>query len=617
MSISVIGASSVEKEEIDCIIHKIICEREKEKPVVLYDRNKVTGMCPVNLDNSGRFINDHTVEGGISNFMEPAEFYVVTDYEGLEVELKCERENNCCFEKKHSTYDIDYIDIETKDIKSISRDISTQKYKFQYFDLFNRGLRYSKAAAIYTNNQLKAAGNINVIDRVGQPLVAAASGLVVGDVLDYLASLRFVFLPEISYKDNDYECHAAILYHECPHFPSIPELVVHIYPSIVYELKIGFLGAEKTFTANLDTRDKTTITPFEFEFTAKYAHYTANLNYSGKKITETNTKREQKEAVFFKAVNAFGEFLRKSAGMTKELIKQFDSEIPQTANVRADLTSVMRTTGALGNMIIKPDWIEGSLEVKPSISAKWNYDTSDDLRKLKRYFEITLGISLSGKLTIDLIKLAWFLYKKAKNVSTVAVATVSVASGGIAAAPAIVIKFLIETVVSYFLKELSEGAKLDLILSADINSTPISFNNKKDSVIENFERGFDIKIQIQLLAKLGIKGSISPVVYLKVEGELGASGSATASIFWDFKLNIRNNVPGIDQKVEINPLTINLEFVAAGSYQIWSFKSSRKKKKTKEWKFKNKEYNLKRFEFFKLDDEDAKDSEKSYKYKKE
>ena len=102
------------------------------------------------------------------------------------------------------------------------------------------------------------------------------------------------------------------------------------------------------------------------------------MNYSGKKITETNTKREQKEAVFFKAVNAFGEFLRKSAGMTKELIKQFDSEIPQTANVRADLTSVMRTTGALGNMIIKPDWIEGSLEVKPSISAKWNYDTSDD-----------------------------------------------------------------------------------------------------------------------------------------------------------------------------------------------------------------------------------------------
>lgn len=612
MSISVIGASSVEKDVTDCIIRKIICERKKEKPVVLYDRDKVSGRCPVKFDKSGRFINDHTVEGGISNFTEPSEFYVVTDYEGLEVELKCVREENCCFENKHRTYDIDYIDIETKDIKSISRDISNQNYRFQYFDLFNRGLRYAKTAAIYTNNQLKAAGIYNVVDRVGQPLVASATGLVVGDVLDYFASLRFVFLPEISSTDNDYECHAAILYHECPHFPSVPDLFVHIYPSIVYKLKIGFFGAEKKVSANLDTRDKTTITPFEFEFTANYANYTANLKY-GKKITETNTKREQREALFFKAVNAFGEFLRKSAGMTKELIQQFDSNVPQTANVRADLTNVMRATGALGNMIIKPDWIAGSLEVKPSISAKWNYDTSDDLRNLKRYFEIAIGISLSGKLTIDLIKLAWFVYKKAKNVSNVAVATVSVASGGIAAAPAIVVKFLIETVVSYFLKELSEGAKLDLILSADLNSTPITFKNKKDSVIENFERGFDIKIQIQLLAKLGIKGSISPVVYLKVEGELGVSGSATASIFWDFKFNVRDKVPGIDQNIVINPLTIKLEFVAAGSYQIWIFKSSREKKKTKEWKFKEKKYDLDRLEFFKLNDDDAKVSKTSSK----
>lgn len=602
MAVSSIGAKGIEREEFDCVIRKISCKNKKGDIVILYEREEDD--VRISSDSSDSQ-NNLTLKGYVCFFDEKKEFYVVTDHNGQIFNFKCNRENNSCIDEEHRKYTLDYIDIDTHEIKTLSRSIESQEIKYSYYNLFSRSQSYAKSAASSIHNAVKDNDELDAVEKTLATATAYGLGTVAGDIVDTKTALRFMFLPSIDAKDYEYECHAVLAYHECPHYPTVQDLYFHIYPAIEYNLNIGFRGKSRTFNASDKKRDKNTQTKFSFEFKIKYASHSSGIEIK-KEDEKEFTKKEQRGAIFYKTINSIGAFFRESAAFTENLIKNLSSDNQEGADkISTDLRAITRTSGTIGNKLAKPSWIYGDISVQPSISALWRYETSADMKQLQRHLEIEFGLELSGKLTIDLVKLALHGFNKAKKISTVATAAAAIATGGLGTLPAVLIKFLVESVLTWLMDKFEEGVILQIILSGDGNLPHITYNSSNTRMAERFELGINAKIQLELLAKLSFTASIVVTTYVKVEGKAEAYANVSASVSWEGKINVRNMIPGIEQEVKIDPLKIKVGFMVAGGYEIWIFKSKNTfKERSKEWSFKGISYNPERVNFFKVNEGD-------------
>lgn len=653
MSSSIIGAQSVDKQErqeYTCIIRKIEClytSEEEEKTAVFFDRDE---MEQKSLSKSrsmeDRDATNSKLVGGISN---NPDYYFITNHKGKDVELKCEREVNSCKVEKHHQYDIDYIDIESRELQTEVKEITDGKRKLYYFNIFNRTAEYAKTGFTKGAKIGMSAGSVvgevsgaafgGVADAfisgdpnerrgsdigrtLGQPIGAglgtvggaglgSAGGAAVGHLADLISSLRFIILPFINKSDEKYACFTTLAYRECPNRFNVPTITIYTYPDIEFEVKIGFKGHSHDYYADSAKKDTSKDTSFSIEFTSTYADTEKQLSLE--KVDEKELDAEaQKGTGFYNALVSIAEFFKAAAQFAQKLrglIETVDSNKIDTKKIAKDVGFVGNTFGNVGKSLSKTsDWLKGSLEIDPSLTIKWRYSVNDELTKIGRHIEAELGIDCTGKLTIDLIQIAIQFFNKTKKVTTVAAAATSVASGGLAAIPSFLIKFLVDAVVSWLVEQFKKGIKFDLILSAGANlkAPPITLDTSSDKVVTIDGVIVEIKPEIKLVAALEYKTSVTLILSTKAEGEMKASAEAASSLTWKMELNIANGYLGVDNNVTINPFSFKLEYKVAGSFEIFGCSlGSSHNSKVKEWKAKKIEMDPMRWNWLKLYDNPA------------
>lgn len=592
--------SNAKDEEFSCVIRKIECHyssEEKEKNVVLY-ANEETESTLASEDNnhSGDLTSNGILNGRISNAKDH-EYYFITNHKGIEITLNCQREDNHCPEESHRQYKIDYVDIDSRELLTMTKEITDGRLKLYYYNLFYRAAEFAKSGFPVGTEMQKSLNAVGAVAAFGS--AGGAIGAATGYAMDMICSLRFIHLPLLKQSDYKYACHTSLAYKQCPQNGLIPLITINTYPDIEFSLEIGGLGKSREYYADRDEKDKTKDTSFNFKFSVQYASIKKEVSLEN--VDEKELDEEaQKGSLFYKTVNFIADFFKSGAQLAQQL-----KEIIEAASGN-DNNGVAKNVGVVGNVMGKigtaPKWLKGSFEINPSLQGKWRYSVSDDLAKLGRHIELELGIDNKGELTIDLIEVADLFRKKTKKATTVVAAASSVASGGLAALPAVVIKFLVDTVVDWLVSTFKKGVKFELTLSmgANIKATSLTWDTSKDDIFDGQGLTAEIKPEIKLVAALEYKTPKIIIMSVKGEGEVGASAEAATSLTWILKLNVEKGYLGVDSDGSINPLTIKLEYKIAGSFEIFGLSFGSSSENVKEWKFKETEMEHKRWDWFKL-----------------
>lgn len=626
MSNNTTDAQIIRKQDFSCVIRKIECHYtidKESKMAVFFDRGTqnptVLRKAKTQEQQNG---NDGTLQGSVTNTKD-SEYYFITNYKGKDVNLKCDRVANRCTMDEHQKYVVDYIDINDKQPKSQTKDISDENLKLYYFDIFTRTSEYAVAGAKKGGELGYEAGKY-VCSRDGDSgavgglaggatggVAGLVAGATYGNLADLICSLRFICLSPISYSDNDYGCHVALIYNECPHAPSVPEIIINTYPDIEFNLKLGVLGYSKTnaFQSTKATPgDKTERTPFSFEFKVKYANSEKSFNVE-KKIEDKDLKtdEEKKGGLFANAIHDLKEFLEMAVSFTQKLKELMDNaSAGDKAALEKQLTSLSYKPGGV-------DWLKGSLEISPELSVKWKYSVSDDLSKLGRYVNLELGIDCTGTITIDLIELGSILLDKSKKTAKVAAVAGSVASGGLAALPAALLTFLVDYVVDWLIDHIKEGLIFDFMLigKASLKACSLTWDTSKEQIFEGQGLQAEIKPEIKLVLGADYKTSVTLFWVMKAEGQAKATAEAAASLTWIMLLNVKNGYLGVDHNCNINPLTLKVECKVEGSFEV-SYSRNDVEIGTKsknslvdysnEWKTKEYKYEVGRHDWFKVSD---------------
>ena len=610
-----IGARSIEKKEFSCIIRKIECRYaidKKSKKAVLFDRDNLEqDMSDLNVQDEGS-ASDGILYGGVSNRRD-YEYYYITSNKGKKVEFECSREVNLCTESRHHQYNVDYIDIDSRELKTELKDITDGNVTLYYYDIFNRTWEYTKNGAVEG-----AKLGYNSSDE-GSLMYGAAGGVAggvvgatVGHFADLICSLRFIHLPRINFNDNEYAWHALFLFTECPHLPSVPTIVINTYPDIEFNLKLGFFGNCKSsiFASTKDDlgKGKTERLSFSFAFSVKYAEVTKDITFD-KKVEDKGLKNEEEKqgSIVANAIHALKEFFEMAANFTQDLI-----DLIENTNA-GDSNALEKQFKGLLYKQKGSDWLKGSLDIKPNLSLQWRYSVSDDLTKLGRHVEIELGIDCNGKLTIDLIKVGSMFLNKSKKATKVAAVATSVASGGLAALPAALITFLVDYVVDWLIDKFKEGLVFDLMLigNANVKSTSLTIDTSKDTIFDGKGLTAEIKPEIKVVIGFDYKTSVVLFWFVKAEVEAKATAEAASSLTWKMTLDVKDMHLGVDHDVKINPLVLKIECSVVASYEL-SYSSEIVDIGTKhtkeyasysnEWKTSEYKYDTKRHKWFKVVD---------------
>lgn len=644
-----IGAISVGKEErlsFSCIIRKIVCNYvvdEKTGKVVnvtFFDRDAMEKVMSERTDiPKEEYPNSGLLKGGISN---DAEFYYITNFNGKKVLIDCQRETNLCRERNHNIFQVDYVDIGNNEVMSTVKDISEKELMLYYYDIFTHTTEYFKygfskgaeyggkaggamgevtgrtmdgLADIFINGDYSEHRGSGLGGKIGKPIgvvagtvggaaFGAIGGATVGNITDFLCSLRYFTLP-IFKKDNKKDvCFTVLSYNECHNRISVPIITIYTYPDIEFKVKIGLYEIKKDHvlkTTKEDSIDKNkiTLTPFDFVFTVKYAKTEKKIDI--KRIVEVDEKKldesEKEGASFVRVIDSIVNFFKSAMEFSKNL-----KELIEGAKDN-DEEGLKKSFGGLQNMLYKhkgSNWIKGSLDIKPAISFKWHYSVSEDLSKLGRFVEFELGCDIKGELTIDLIEVAMILRKKIKKASTVAVATASVASGGLAALPAALIKFFAEIVVDWIIETFKKGVKVDLIFygESNVKSGKLAVDTSKDKILNMIEgKGIncDCKIGIKFIAAFEYK---TPKVMM-TSVEVKASAATDFSFKFNLEPNIKKGYFGVDFKANIPQATIILEWKVSGRFGVFSMGTGNKNKK---WETEERRLDTYRWNILKLYD---------------
>lgn len=623
MSSNTTDAQDIKKQDFSCVIRKIECHYtidKESKTSVFFNRGTQN---PTVLRKAKtqeqQTKTGGTLQGSVTNTKD-SEYYFITNYKGKDVNLKCERTANRCTIDEHKKYVVDYIDINDKQPKSQTKDISDEKLKLYYFDIFTRTSEYAVTGA-QKGGELGYEAGKYVCSRDGDSAVGGlaggatggmaglVAGATYGNLADLICSLRFIHLPRINFSDNDYGCHDVLIYNECPHEPSVPEIIINTYPDIEFNLKLGVLGYSKTkaFKSTKEKPgDKTEKTPFSFEFKVKYASSEKSISFE-KKVEEKDLKtdEEKKGGMFANAIHALKEFLEMAVSFTQTLKELMDNaSAGDKAALEKQLTSLSYKPGGA-------DWLKGSLEISPELSGKWKYSVSDDLARLGKYVNLELGIDCTGTITIDLIELGSMLLSKSKKTAKVAAVAGSIASGGLAALPAALLTFLVDYVVDWLIDKFKEGLVFDFMLigKASLKACSLTWDTSKDQIFDGQGLTAEIKPEIKIVLGVDYKTSVTLFWVMKAEGEAKATAEASASLTWTMSLNVKEGYLGVDHDCNINPLILKVECKVEGSFEV-SYSSDEIELGTKsknslvdysnEWKTKEYKYEIGRHNWFKV-----------------
>ena len=626
MSSSTIGAKTIDVQNFSCEIREISCvivkDKDKTEKNTLFSRNKPSKALPAeNTVAMQQSVDEGTLYCGVTNYSESRDYYFISNYRGKDIEFKCEREVNQCTEELHETYTIDYTDIDTRELRSERHHITDGKHKLYYYNIFNRAGDYSKAAAQFVFDRTTTE---HPLIRAGQTATAYATGAVAGHVMDAVCALRFILLPTISQKDYKYECHAVLDYMECPHSPGVPSIVINIYPDIEFSFEIGFLGKELKYSKG--NKEKET-TPFSFDFSVEYADTKYELSIADTDEAELSDE-EKKGNLFYKSILWLAGFLKGAASFAENLKKEIDQIYGESdLSIASDIGKMGKGLKATGGVLAQAtDWLEGSFEFSPALSGKWRYCVRKKMAELGRHLELELGVSAKGKLTINMVKLGSLVLNKGKNVTTVVAGTAAVVSGGLAALPALLIKFLIDTVLQWLLKKLQEGFKFNIIISAGIDSPNISYDSEREQAFEigkltvspgiKLELGLDYKTSLSLTMEIDKdkdkdkdknndaekkKKSLIPI---KFEANAKAMLESEASLDWEFSVNKRTGVLGVDIETTIKPFTIKIYYEIGAGFEIFIVSGSVSHNgDVAQWETQEYKLDPARINFFKTEEE--------------
>lgn len=555
-SSSTVGAQQVDKKDFSCIISKIMCRyydvnektgEKKEHKVTLFERSN-RQQSSASTSNINRDSSAHGILSGRITNQKDIELYFITNHHGREMEVRCRRFKNSCTDSKHEEYIRDYIDPKTKELKRETKKLDDGKFKLFYYDLFYRASE-------------RAGNQSNLIKKGG--------AYVAGDTMDFIMSLRFLFLPIISLGDVNYAWHTSLTYRECPSRNNVPMVTFNTYPDIEFSMEIGFKGIKKE--ANIDKRvnherikiDKVTKTPFSFKFSVSYAHTTHELEYE--KVNEQELDPESRKGfTVYKSIKTVANFLEDASQFTDMLKDAFDPN----SKVGKDLGIVSKGFGIASKGV--RECISGSFEVSPSIEGKWHYAVSDDLTRVGRHVEFDLSIECTGTVTIDLFKLGLIIAGKSVTAGAV---TVSVGTGGLAAPIAFLVNWLATVVVNWLKEKIEDGIIFKLIFTGNANakSPKLTWDTSKEKIFNASGFKLEIKPEIKLLLSAEFKTSITWnlfIVKVNTKTEVSAKAEVATSLTYGLDLNIKQGYLGIDQELKINPFRLELGCKAAGSFEL-------------------------------------------------
>lgn len=582
------GVEVQEKFEYRCCIRKISCSyvSEEKQPIetVLYEKKQEAQSLSAKPNEKDE--NESSLgylRGGVSNSLTERCFYFISNNKGKAISLSCLRENNLCVDESHSKYEIDYVDINDREIKSECREIGEGNLWLYYYDLFYRANDYARDLSGFMYDQ-----SIDFEDKVIGYAGGFAVGYVAGNVADFIMAMRFILLPVIKDSDYKYESHAAIYYRECPQIPGVPSLIIRIYPDIEYHLELGFLQYERTAYGDKNTTDERKQTSFKVDFSIKYCGTERKIEFDNYKETSSEgmDKDAQKGFVFYKTLRDISGFLKKTSEMAEEL-KSSILGLPDVDNsLEKDIGSVSKTFDLLSK---SPSWFKGTLEIAPSLILDWKYFVSDDLCELRKHLILQFGLSASGKLTIDLIEVYRTIKDKVKTTANVVAVGTAVTTGGTAALPAYLVNKLLNTVVEWLYKRVSDGIDFKVEFKVETKFNLIEF----DSVSENhFDCAtIELELSAKIIFNLNYKGSIS--FFVRIEYDLGASAEACTCISYKFDVNLNKKELTLDVTGELKPLTVKIERHVGGSFHIIAPKENPKKglknEVTQEWKIEKRD----------------------------
>lgn len=576
------GARSIIKQIFSCSIRKIECKYildNKNQNAILYEKNCLDNNISRKKLSTVRESNTNENKLKKNSNQNNYKYYFITNYEGKEITLDCKRIINKCSIEEHHNYVIKYIDIESREQKIETKDIANKTLKLYFFDLFYRQKVYAQ----------------------GSTGVAKVGKTVIGSILDFLYALRFLHLPNIKTGDK-YECLTSLQYKECPQLPTVPLITIQTYPDIEFSLDLYFgghgLSWERHYNpgeGNKDTGEEK-YTAFKLEFNISYASIAKKISIKKEEIEEINKSNidsESKKGIqFYETIQALGNYLKNASEFSEELKEIIESYLNKKESVD------------------RP-WISGEIEICPSLKALWHYSTREDLSKIGRYIDLTLEIEYKGELTIDLIEVGRILLKKANTTTTAAAVTVSVGTAGFAALPALLIKILVHTVVSWLIKKLKEGIKFDIIFSiSHKGKSSINIDTCKDDAI-NIDNGkLETSLGISLVAGFEIKTSWSLVAITKAEDngkksgiklEASALANTETSLTSEYEFSIKEGFLGLEIDYTINPFSIKIEFKIVGSFEIFGYSLSQENT-IFQWAYDEIKVSSPRFNFLKLYD---------------
>lgn len=635
-----VGAQSFERQDFSCVIRMIECHYtdgdDKPKDVVLYSREtSLLRRAKVQAVEQRGSSQEGVQRGGIDNSPDK-EFYFITNKDGKDITLSCKRETNRCSQKEHNQYVVDSIDIHTRELQSEVKDLSDGTLTLYYYDLFTRTGKYAQtgftkgaeygrvgggAVSEVTGRTLGGVADAFIsgdpnehrgseiggavcrpigegVGAVGGAAIGGIGGAAVGNVADIIAALRFITLPRIRNNDYDYECHTYLEYHECPHLPSVPHITIYHYPDIEFKLEIGFLGIKNKYGASSANKDKREQTDFSIDFSVMYANVTKNLGFERVNEKELNAE-EQKGFLFYKTINALATFFKESANFADSLKKEIEQIYGEENSITKDVGFVGK---ALEKVSTLPKWISSSISVEPSLVGTWRYSVSDDITKIGKFIEVELGVDCKGELILDLIEIGKTLLKKTKDATTVAAAATTVASGGLAGVPALVVKFLVDTVVKWMIEKLKDGVHLDLkiIGSANLKAFKLTWDTSKDKIFEG--KGEKLELRLEIRLESGVEYNTSISVLVTVKGNVNASAQAAISITWEIQLSVKHGLLGVDSEVSVNPFSVKVGYAVAGSFEIFGYSIGSSHSKCYERKAKERKTDPVRWDWFKLYD---------------
>ena len=133
--------SDAKDEEFSCMIRKIECHYSSdggEKNVVLYENEEIEKTLTSKDNNHSEDLTSNgTLNGRISNTKD-LEYYFITNHKGTEIDLNCQRADNHCPDESHRQYNIDYIDIDSRELLTMTKEITDGSLKLYYYNLFYR-----------------------------------------------------------------------------------------------------------------------------------------------------------------------------------------------------------------------------------------------------------------------------------------------------------------------------------------------------------------------------------------------------------------------------------------------------------------------------------------------